>query len=209
MANRSGSSHLDHRFATNNLSRQFGQRWSRRQDVDANTRAAQVLRPAPREVADSILTAARSGEVRGATWDEFDLPGATWTIPASRMKAKKEHRVPLSVAALAVLERAALMRKGDAGEPVFPGIKQQPLSDATMGKVLRAAIDGPWTVHGFRSSFRVWAAEKGYQHEAAEAALAHTIPNKVVAAYLRTDFLDQRRPMMDAWTAFLMPPPPA
>lgn len=153
-----------------------------------------------------IVTAARSGEVRGATWDEFDLPAAMWKIPASRMKAKKEHRVPLSTAALAVLKKAALLRKGIAGEPVFPGMKHQPLSDATMGKVLSAAINGQWTVHGFRSSFRVWAAESGYQHEAAEAALAHTISNKVVAAYLRTDFLDQRRPMMDAWAAFLLPP---
>lgn len=152
-----------------------------------------------------ILTAARSGEVRGATWDEMDLPNALWTVPASRMKAKKEHRVPLSAAAVAVLETAAKLRKGVAGEPIFHGIKHQPLSDATMGKVVKVATGGPWTVHGFRSSFRVWAAEKGYQHEASEAALAHTIPNKVVAAYLRTDFLDQRRPLMTAWAEYVAP----
>lgn len=152
-----------------------------------------------------ILTAARSGEVRGATWDEIDLPNALWIVPASRMKAKKEHRVPLSAAAVAVLETAAKLRKGIAGEPIFPGMKHQPLSDMTLGKVVRTATGGRWTVYGFRSSFRVWAAENGYQHEAAEAALAHTIPDKVVAAYLRTDFLDQRRPIMMAWAEYVLP----
>lgn len=155
-----------------------------------------------------VLTAGRSGEVRGATWEEVDLPNAVWTIPDSRMKARRQHRVPLSAAAVSVLETAAKLRKGIAGEPIFPGIKHQPLCDATMTKVLRTEIGGRWTIHGFRSSFRVWAAESGYQHEAAEAALAHTIPNKVVAAYLRTDFIDQRRPMMAAWATYVAQPSP-
>lgn len=152
-----------------------------------------------------ILTAARSGEVRGATWEEIDLPKGLWTIPAGRMKAKKEHRVPLSAAALQVLKTAAKLRKGIAGEPIFPGMKDQPLSDATMSKTLRTAAEGSWTVHGFRSSFRLWTLDRGYLHEAAEAALAHTNPNKVIVAYLRSDFLDQRRPMMEAWAEYVFP----
>lgn len=160
-----------------------------------------------------ILTAARSGEVRGATWEEMDLANALWTIPASRMKAQNEHVVPLSAAALVVLRKAEGMRKGIAGEPVFPGLKKNKLmSDMTMLKALRKAIGGRWTVHGLRSSFRVWAAEAtAFPSEAAEAALAHVIPSKVVKAYLRSDYLDIRRTMMTDWAIFIgaVPPPPS
>lgn len=151
-----------------------------------------------------ILTAGRSGEVRGATWEEIDTEKALWTIPASRMKAQQEHVVPLSAAALAVLRTAEAMRKGIAGEPVFPGLKNKPMSDITMLKALRTAIEGRWTVHGLRSSFRVWAAEAtAFPSEAAEAALAHVIPSKVVKAYLRSDYLDIRRSMMTDWATFI------
>ncbi|MBY0300796.1 MULTISPECIES: tyrosine-type recombinase/integrase [Sphingomonas] len=151
-----------------------------------------------------ILTAARSGEVIGATWEEIDFAGALWTIPASRMKAQKEHLVPLSPAALAVLRVAESMRKGIAGEPVFPGPSGKPLSDATMRKALRTAVGGTWTVHGLRSSFRDWAAEATtFPSEAAEAALAHVIPSKTVKSYLRSIYLDIRRTMMTDWATFV------
>lgn len=151
-----------------------------------------------------ILTAARSGEVRGATWDEIDLANAVWTVPANRMKAQKEHVVPLSAAALDVLQTAMAMRKGVAGEPVFPGVKSKAISDATMLKALRAAIGMRWTVHGLRSSFRDWAAEAtAFPSEAAEAALAHVISSKTKKAYLRSDYLDIRRTMMTDWAAFI------
>lgn len=150
------------------------------------------------------LTAARSGEVRGATWEEIDFANAVWTIPASRMKAQKAHVVPLSAAALVVLRSAAVMRKDNAGAPVFLGLKGKPISDATMRKALRAAIGGAWTVHGLRFSFRDWAAEAtAFPSEAAEAALAHVIPSKVVKAYLRSDYLDIRRTMMTDWSEFI------
>ncbi len=151
----------------------------------------------------AILTAARSGEVRGARWDELDLEGATWTIPAERMKAGRVHVVPLSPAALAVFRRAAAFRLAGC-ELVFPGAARgRPLSDMTLLKVLR---DGgrAVTVHGFRSAFRDWAAERtNVAGEVAEAALAHAIPNRVEAAYRRTDFLAKRRDLMERWGAFV------
>lgn len=149
-----------------------------------------------------ILTAARSGEVRGARWGEIDLQAATWTVPAERMKAGKEHVVPLSPAALDVFHRAAAVRV-ESSELVFHGTKRgKPLSDMTLLKVLRD-LNEPYTVHGFRSAFRVWAAEQtNFPGEVAEAALAHTIPNKVEAAYRRTDFLEKRRKLMDVWAAY-------
>lgn len=151
-----------------------------------------------------ILTATRSNEVRGATWDEIDLANALWTIPANRMKAQKEHVVPLSSAALDVLQTAQGLRKGVPREPVFPGLSGAPLSDATMLKVLRTATGQRWTVHGLRSSFRDWAAEATiYPSEAAEAALAHVIPSKTVKSYLRSIYLDIRREMMIDWAVFV------
>lgn len=151
----------------------------------------------------AILTAARSGEVRGATWDE--IAGGLWTVPADRMKMRKEHIVPLSAAANAVLDVAKGLRKGLPDEPIFPGFKHKPLSDMTLTKVLRTAIEGEWTVHGFRSSFRDWAAEcTSYPGEIAEKALAHSIPNKSEASYLRTIYLEKRRVMMSDWAAYIV-----
>lgn len=143
-----------------------------------------------------ILTAARSGEIRGATWSELDLEGALWTLPAARMKMGRPHAVPLSPEAVAVFKRAQKFKAG-ASDLVFPGQNpQKPLSDMTLFKILRD-MDLGVTVHGFRSAFRDWVAEQtDYPGEVAEAALAHTVWNKVEAAYRRTDFLDKRRLLM-------------
>lgn len=151
-----------------------------------------------------ILTAARSGEVRGCTWTELDLKGRTWTIPANRMKAGKVHIVPLDDATLNVLERAKLFRAKDS-DLVFPGQKpKEMLSDMTLLKVLRDRNTGV-TVHGFRSAFRDWCAEQtGYPGEVAEAALAHAIQNKVEAAYRRTNYLEKRKGLMKEWADFCL-----
>ena len=148
-----------------------------------------------------ILTAARSGEVRGANWAEIDLSKRVWTVPAERMKAGKAHVVPLSDEAIAALKKAQAFRSKDS-DLIFPGqLPKVPLSDMTLLKVLRDMNVGV-TVHGFRSSFRDWAAEEtSYPGEVAEAALAHAIPNKVEAAYRRTDFLEKRKSLMNEWAA--------
>lgn len=151
----------------------------------------------------TLLTAARSGEVRGMIWDEVDLERLVWTVPAGRMKAKVSHRVPLTPRAVEVLHARLPFRT--EGNLVFASRRNTPLSDMTLTKVLRdagvASDSGPRTatVHGFRSSFRDWASENGYSREVAERALAHTIKNTAEAAYHRTDLLDQRREMMEAW----------
>jgi integrase len=151
-----------------------------------------------------ILTAARSGEVRGAMWDEIDLDEATWTVPAERMKANKTHVVPLSLSALAVLEAAKKVRTGRPQEPIFPGVQGRKMSDMTLTAALRRVNGMSATVHGFRSSFRDWAAEQtSVQGEIVETALAHAIPNKVEAAYRRTNFLEKRRRLMDDWAKFI------
>lgn len=149
-----------------------------------------------------ILTAARSGEVRGAKWNEIDLSTKLWTIPASRMKVGKEHVVPLSAPAIDVLERARQFH-APCSNLLFPGRDvRRPLSDMTLLKILRYS-ELPYTVHGFRSAFRDWAAEQtSYPGEVAEAALAHTVANKVEAAYRRTNYLDKRREMMTDWAMF-------
>lgn len=141
-----------------------------------------------------ILTACRSGEVRGARWDEID--GDTWTIPADRMKAKAEHRVPLSARCLELLDAAKELRTGDL---VFPSPRGKQLSDATMGKLMRElGLDA--VPHGFRSSFRDWAAETtDTPHAVMEAALAHTIRNAAEAAYARSDLFARRRVLMNQW----------
>ena len=153
-----------------------------------------------------ILTAARSGEVRGATWDEIDRGSATWTVPASRMKARTEHRVPLADRCLEILEEAKALPSKMYREPmplVFPSPMGKTLSDSTLSKLVREnAIPG--TPHGFRSSFRVWAAEQtDAKHAVMEAALAHTVRNAVERAYSRTDFLEKRRPLMAKWADFV------
>lgn len=147
----------------------------------------------------AILCAARSGEIRGATWSEIDLQEGIWTIPAARMKAKKEHKVPLSGAALNLLR--AMPRLPDSNY-VFPSTKGGPLSDMTLTAVLRR-MKQPVTAHGFRSTFRDWAAEStNYPRDVAEMALAHTIGDKVEAAYRRGDLFEKRRRMMREWGTF-------
>ena len=145
-----------------------------------------------------ILTAARSGEVIGATWAEVDLAKAIWTVPAERMKAAKEHRVPLSPRAVEILESLQLL----GSDCLFPGAAGGKLSSMAMAMLMRRMkVDA--TVHGFRSGFRDWAAEcTGYAHEVAEMALAHTIGNKVERAYRRGDLFDKRRRLMDDWATY-------
>lgn len=154
----------------------------------------------------AILTAARSGEVRGARWSEIDFDQAVWTIPGARMKARALHRVPLAKAALNILEQA-LHRKGET--LIFPGAKEgRPLSDMTLTAVLRRMKRGDLTAHGFRSTFSDWCAEQtAFPREVAEMALAHTIGNKVEAAYRRGDLFEKRRRLMDAWASFCLTPP--
>jgi integrase len=149
----------------------------------------------------AILTAARSGEVLGARWDEFDLDRAVWAVPAERMKAQREHRVPLSPRALRIVTDLQDSRTNDF---VFPGEKAgRPLSGMAMEMVLRRMKIENATVHGFRSSFRDWAAEcTNFPNEVCEAALAHVIENKAEAAYRRGDLFDKRRKLMDAWAAY-------
>ena len=147
-----------------------------------------------------ILTAARSGETRGANWCEINQRELTWTIPAERMKAGKEHVVPLSDAATDVLHESAKEFGGIAG-PIFPSAMGKTLDSNKIAGLLRqCGINA--TPHGFRSSFRDWAAEHGYERDIAEAALAHTVRNQVEAAYRRTDFLNKRRTMMEQWGKF-------
>lgn len=146
----------------------------------------------------TVLTAARTGEVIGAKWDEVDLEKAVWTIPASRMKAGKEHRVPLSARAVSILMATKELRK----EWLFPAIKGGKMSGMAMTMLLRR-MDVPVTVHGFRSGFRDWAAEStGYAHEVAEMALAHTIESAVERADRRGDLFDKRRKLMDDWAIY-------
>lgn len=147
-----------------------------------------------------VLTATRSGEVRGATWEEVDLSKSLWTIPAGRMKAGKEHVIPLTLDAVAIFERAKKLKQRQTGI-IFPG-RKGPVSDMTLTKVVRD-MGLSVTVHGFRSSFRDWVAEKTeFPGEVAEAALAHAIPNRVEAAYRRTDFLQKRQQLMATWAVY-------
>jgi integrase len=150
-----------------------------------------------------ILTAARSAEVRGATWDEIDLDAGLWIVPAERMKAKKEHRKPLSKPAIALLR--ALPRIAGA-EYIFSAVRNGMISDATMSAVLkRMGVDA--VPHGFRSTFRDWAAERTiYPGEMAEMALAHAVSDKVEAAYRRGDMFMRRVRMMEDWASFCAVP---
>ena len=149
-----------------------------------------------------ILTAARSLEVRDATWDEIDLDAATWTIPAARMKMKRPHRVPLSPSAVAVLKEAHDLFGGTGR--LFPGMKKgRPLSDVALSKTVKG-LGFPVDVHGFRTSFRTWAQDKTtFPREVAEACLAHLVGSEVERAYSRSDLFDKRRRLMDAWAAYV------
>lgn len=147
-----------------------------------------------------ILTAARTSEVIRAEWAEIDLDAMIWTVPAQRMKARREHRVPLSSAACAVLTTCKAM--WPEAKYVFPGRGPDlPLSNMAFEMVMRR-LPRPEVPHGFRSTFRVWASEHRWPDDVAEAALAHAPSSKVVAAYLRTDLLDARRPLMEAWGGY-------
>lgn len=156
---------------------------------------------AARALEFAILTAARTGEVIGARWDEINIAARLWTIPAERMKAAKEHRVPLSDAALAIVNAMAAIRTGDH---VFPGGRAgRPISNMAMLMLLRRMGRGDLTAHGFRSSFRDWAAERtGFPAEVAEMALAHAVADKVEAAYRRGDLFEKRRQLAEAWAKF-------
>jgi integrase len=145
-----------------------------------------------------ILTAARTSEVLNATWSEVDLGAAIWTIPVDRMKAPREHRVPLSKPAVALLRE---LYKHLTGDFIVPsGKPSRPLSNMAMLKLLERMGRADLTVHGFRSTFRDWAAERtNFPREVAEHALAHSLPDKVEAAYLRSDLFDKRRKLMEAW----------
>lgn len=147
-----------------------------------------------------ILTAARSGEVREATWDEFDLDAGIWTVPAVRMKAGKEHRVPLSDRALQIVRELQDLRVSDF---VFPGQRQgRPMSNMAYTMLVRRMKPGNYTVHGFRSTFRDWAGdETHFSRDVAESALAHQIGNEVERAYRRADALVKRRELMAAWAS--------
>ena len=148
-----------------------------------------------------VLTAARSGEVRQAQWDEIDLEAGAWRIPAERMKNKREHRVPLSGRARAVLAEARSI--GSASELVFPSPAGRALSNHVLSRLLHE-LDVPAVPHGFRSSFRDWAAEStDAPHAVMEAALSHVVRNKVEAAYARSDLFERRRRLMEDWAAFL------
>ena len=145
------------------------------------------------------LTAARSGEVRGMMWSEVD--GGVWTVPGERMKSGREHRVPLSARALAILEDARQLADGSG--LVFPSMSGRAMTDSTLSKLVRElGIEG--TPHGMRSAFRDWGSERtSTAHAVMEAALAHTIRDKAEAAYARSDLLDKRRALMDAWARYL------
>lgn len=151
----------------------------------------------------TILTAARNGEVRDALWSQIDFEAAEWRRPASMMRKNGEaHTVTLSSEALAILERAKNWRTSDNDCHVFPGKGGKRLSDMTIGKELHSL---PYVVHGFRSTFRTWAAERmpTIPEAVAEAALAHRIPDKVVRAYNRAKFLDMRRTLLDGWGRYV------
>lgn len=147
-----------------------------------------------------VLTAARTGEVRGARWEEIDREAGVWKVPGSRMKTGREHRVPLSRRALEVLEE---VREPGGGDLIFPSARsiRRPLGEGTWRGLLRR-LGIAATVHGFRSSFRDWCGETGVPREVAEACLAHAIRNQAEAAYARSDLLERRREVMEAWAEY-------
>ena len=153
----------------------------------------------------TVLTAARSGETRGAVWDEFDFAAKIWTIPAVRMKGGKLHRVPLSDKAMTLLKA---MKAQSVNDLVFPGVRdKRPLSDMSLAKALNAAGGGDYTVHGFRSTMRDFSTEVAHApREIAEAALAHAVGDAVERSYARSDALERRRALIQEWTDYLISP---
>lgn len=163
---------------------------------------------AARALEFTILTAARTGETIGATRAEFNAAEKVWTVPPNRMKAGKEHRVPLSPRALSIIRDAAALETPDDGRFIFPGGKRaKPLSNMAMTAVLRRMGCGDITVHGFRSTFHDWAAERtNFPNEVVEMALAHAVGDKVEAAYRRGDLFEKRRRLMAEWAAYCNAP---
>lgn len=158
---------------------------------------------AARALEFALLTAARSGEVRGATWSEIDLENKLWTVPAERMKAKREHRVPLSTAAIKLL---AGLPRVEGSDLVFPAARGGQLSDMSLTATMRR-MGLEYVPHGLRSTFRDWVAEcTQHPRELAERALAHTVANAVEAAYHRSDVLEKRRTLMQDWAKFVASP---
>lgn len=164
---------------------------------------------AARALEFAILTAARTGEVIGARWDEIDVAAKLWTVPAERMKADREHRVPLTARCIAILneveaKRSAVKGQADTASFVFPGASREgSLSNMAFLMLLRRMGREDVTAHGFRSTFRDWAAERtSYPREVAEMALAHTVGDKVEAAYRRGDLFEKRRRLMEVWATF-------
>ena len=170
--------------------------------VDGHPRIARVVQLAIRF---GVLTAARQAEVRRAGWDEFDLGAAVWSVPAAHMKRSRAHRVPLSTGALAVLDEARGL--GGGGGLAFPGAGGGELGKSKMPKALARADVGA-TAHGFRSSFKDWARHEGVDEILSEFALAHVEGSRTVAAYARDDLLEKRRPVMQAWSDFVVPDVP-
>jgi len=146
-----------------------------------------------------VLTACRSGEVRGARWNEIDVPGAVWVVPTNRTKARREHRVPLAPAALAILREVEPLRQRP-DDLVFPGLRRGlPLTDAALSRLLPGGV----TIHGMRSTFRDWAGETtAFSRETIEMALAHRLGDKAEQAYARGDLFQKRRQLMNDWAAF-------
>ena len=172
-------------------------------DAVAKLRDASGVRPMVKLAFEFlVLTASRSGEVLGVRWEEIDLDAATWTIPAERMKGGVEHRIPLSESALEVLRAARQLSR--VSRLVFPSARGLQMPNGTLSRPLKK-LGIKAVPHGFRSSFRDWAAESGVSEPVAEAALAHKETNLVVAAYRRSDFFDRRRQLMDDWAAYLNP----
>jgi integrase len=152
-----------------------------------------------------VLTAARAGEVIGARWDEIDAANRLWIIPADRMKARKEHRVPLSDAAMAIVEQMAEVRTSDL---VFTGIRGGVVAENAMRRIAQQLAGAPVTVHGFRSSHRDWAAERSsFPTEVAEMALGHVVGTAVERAYRRGDLFEKRRQLAEAWARYCSTPP--
>lgn len=160
---------------------------------------------AARALEFTILTAGRSGEVRGARWSELDMEAKIWTVPAGRMKAGREHRVPLSETAARLIQALPRVKETDL---VFPGMKDKALSDMSLIAVMRR-MEVDAVPHGFRSTFRDWVGDRTtYPRDLAEMALAHVIENKTEEAYRRSDALERRREMMSTWARFLDAPNP-
>jgi len=163
------------------------------------TRLQRRAGTAARALQFSILAAARSGEIRGAEWNEFDLSAKVWTVPPARMKMKHEHRVPLCNRAITFLKH---LSRVPGSALLFPSVTGGHLSDTALLMVLRR-MKVEAVPHGFRSSFKTWGSEAtAFPRDVIEAALAHSLENKVEAAYLRGDLLDKRRALMEAWAAY-------